>query len=90
MLAIHAVGDVFWLVNLVQNPVSVVLHRRREDDNFVQLRHLFEELLTARTDAELALTAGLVVVNERFIKVKHQTVAIRVFGWRQIGWVHWG
>ena len=35
------------LVNIVENKVSVIFDSCREDDDFVKLRHILEELDTA-------------------------------------------
>ena len=63
-------------VKLVHDPVGVLLHARREDDNLVELGHLLEELMAERPDQEIGLFVVTIVdiVNKSLIKVEHQSV----------------
>ena len=77
MLAVETVLDVALWVQLIQNPVCVVLHCRCEDYHLVYLSHLLNELLCARPDEEVtALTAHLEVVDQCFVQVKNQGVSL--------------
>lgn len=63
MLPIEAVGDVFRLVDRVEDPVSVVLHRGRENHDFVDISHFFQEFLAAWSYTEIAFSVDFIVVN---------------------------
>jgi hypothetical protein len=69
MLSVKTVRDTFLLVNLVEHPVSVVLHGCSEDNNFVELTHLLQELVASRSDSEGAFSSNLVVMHKRFIEI---------------------
>ena len=75
MLPVEPIGDVLVFVNGVEDPVGVVLHRCRENDNFVQFGHLTEELYATGPDSEASLTVHLVVVDECLVHVQHKRVA---------------
>ena len=50
MLAVKAMVDGATLVNTVYDPVSVVLHSCRENDNFVKLTQLCQKLVAIWSD----------------------------------------
>ena len=52
VLSVEAEGDAFVLVDGVEHPIRIVLHRRSENDDLVHLRHLLQELVAARPDPE--------------------------------------
>jgi hypothetical protein len=59
VLSIQSVRDVVMLIDLVDNPIGVVLGGRSKYHNFVVLRHLPQELLCPRSHQELALVLAL-------------------------------
>ena len=59
MLAVESERDIFGLVNLIQNPVGVVLHGSCENHDFVELTHLLEEDVHAWSDEEVTFVADL-------------------------------
>lgn len=50
------------LIDAVDDPVGVVLHRSRENDDFVQLSHLFQKLEAARSNPEFAFATRFIVM----------------------------
>ena len=50
VLSVESVGDKVIRVELVQDPVSVVLHGCCEDYQLIVLRHFFEELSSTWPD----------------------------------------
>lgn len=74
MLPIKSILYSFRLVYLVENPISIVLHCRGENYDFIDFCHLGEELITARSHKEGAFRAYFEVMDECLIKVKHQTI----------------
>lgn len=67
-------------IKLVNDPVRVLLHTRREYDNLVELCHLAQEFLTERPDQEVGFRAAtfafINIVDQCFIKVEHQGVLV--------------
>jgi hypothetical protein len=55
MLAVKPIRYVAFSVKLIKDPIGIVLHSCRENDNFEVLRHLFEECLGTRSDQELTI-----------------------------------
>ena len=55
MLAVKPIRDVAFSVKLIKDPVGIVLHSCRENDDFEVLRHLFQECLGTRSDQELPI-----------------------------------
>ena len=55
MLSVKSILDTLWLINLIQYPIGIVLHGSSEDDNLIELSHLCEELIAARSDKEGSL-----------------------------------
>ena len=74
MLPVKSVFDVFWLVNLVEDPISVVLHRGCEYYNFVKFCHLGKELINSRSNIELSFSGRLEVMNKCLVQVQNQSV----------------
>ena len=67
-------------VQLVDDPVCVLLHASREDHDFEVLDHLPQELVAEGPNQEVGLAAVAVVhvVNQGFVQVEHERVlAIR-------------
>ena len=77
MLPVEPIGDILVFIDRVEDPVGVVLHRSRENDNFIHFGHLTEEFLATGPDSEAPLTVHFVVVDERLVQVQHERVA----GW---------
>jgi hypothetical protein len=88
------------IVELVHNPVSVVLHRSSENHHFVTRAHVFQELSSAWSDQKVASAAlansfrsiGLRhfnVVNKSLVQIEHKSVprGVVVFEWGQEGWL---
>lgn len=63
VLSVQTILNVFGLVDRVENPVSVVLHRCCKDDNFIQFSHFSKELLTAWANAEVTFTPLFIVMH---------------------------
>ena len=62
MLAVEAVRNKLpFRVELVHDPVGVLLHTRCEDDHLVKLSHLPEELLAEGSDQEVGLLVITIV-----------------------------
>mmetsp|Transcript_7515 Transcript_7515/g.12692 ORF Transcript_7515/g.12692 Transcript_7515/m.12692 type:complete len:285 (-) Transcript_7515:562-1416(-) len=85
MLSVEAVLDPLRFVDLVQDPVSVVLHGCREDDHFVELSHLSQKFVAARPHQEGALATHFEVVDQGLIQVEYQAVARAALHGRQVG-----
>jgi len=66
---------------------TYVLHGSCEDDDFVNLGHLGEELVAARPDKERALAAHFKVVDERLVEIKDEAVAGASFLLWEIWWI---
>ena len=77
MLPVEPIGDILVFIDRVEDPVGVVLHRSRENDNFIHFGHLTEEFFATGPDSEAPLTVHFVVVDERLVQVQHERVA----GW---------
>lgn len=71
MLSVQAVGDAFLLVDLVEDPVSVVLHGGCEDDHLVDLTHFLKELIAAGSNPERTFTADFIIMDQGLIQVQH-------------------
>lgn len=69
MLPVESVANEPLRIDLVNNPVCVVLHGCCEDDYFIVLVHLLQELTHSWPDQTLALVALFKVVDEGFVKV---------------------
>ena len=76
MLPVQSEGDAALLINLIEHPVSVILHRCSENYHLIDLTHLFEELITPRPHPESSLACGFIIVDERLIQIQHQGVPI--------------
>ena len=63
VLSVKAVGDQIFGVKLVEDPVCVVLHRRREDDYLVSCIHLTKEFMGAGSDQKMATRIRLIQVD---------------------------
>lgn len=70
MLSVKTVRNAFLFVDLVKHPVSVVLHGSSKNDDFVDLTHLFQEFIAARSNAEGAFTSNLIIMNKSFVEIK--------------------
>ena len=55
MLPVEPIGDVALRVQLVKDPIGIVLHGCRENHYFEMLRHISQEGLGARPDQELPI-----------------------------------
>lgn len=71
MLTVESEGDATLFVDLIEDPVSVVLHRSCEDYYFVDLAHLFEEFVAAGSHSEATLTCSFIIVDECLVQIKH-------------------
>ena len=77
VLSVESVGDKVIRVELVQDPVSVVLHGCCEDYQLIVLRHFFEELSSTWSDQKSSnlrlylriVTHTLNIMDECFVKV---------------------
>ena len=49
---------------------TYILHRSRENHDFIYLRHLSQELVATWSDQERSLTAYFEVMHEGFVKIK--------------------
>jgi len=60
-------------IELVDDPISVLLHACREDDYLVVLGHLAHEFIAEGPDQEVrfACRTILIIVNQSFIKVEY-------------------
>ena len=93
MLSVKPVLDQVTLnVELIKHPISVFLHARSEDHNFVVLTQLIQELHAVRPDSEEALLALLLEVHEMyqgFVQIQHKAITVcRLRG--QERWRHFG
>ena len=88
VLPVKAVLDAAVAVDLVEYTVRVVLHRRREDDELVLLRHLLDELDAARSYEEVALRAHIEIVHKCLIEVEHECVRFIGLLWWQERFLH--
>jgi len=88
VLSVQAILNVFGLVDRVEHPVSVVLHRCCKDDNFVQFSHFSKELLATGTNAEVSFTTLFIVMHKGFIEIEHECVAVRVLSFWEIRSLH--
>ena len=70
VLAIEPMVDVASLVNLVDDPVSILLHTRGEDDDLVELRQLREKLHAVWPNQEVGVGAVDDVVDQRLVQVE--------------------
>ena len=77
VLSVESVGDKVVRVQLVQDPVSVVLHGCCEDDQLIVLRHFFKELSSTWPDQKSSdlrlylriVTHTLNIMDECLVKV---------------------
>lgn len=90
MLTIQPVLDALGFVDLVEDPVGVVLHGGGEDHHFINLRHLGQKLIAARPHQEGPLAANLKIVYQSLIQIQHQAVAGAALLSRQVGRVRRG
>jgi len=76
MLPVESEGDATLLVDLIEDPVGVILHRSCEDYHFVDLAHLFEEFVAARPHSEATLASSFIIMDECLVQIKHQGVPV--------------
>ena len=72
VLAVQPVRDQLAVrVELVDDPVSVLLDTRREDDDLVELRHFLKEFVAKRSYQKVGLTGVPIVhiVDQSFVQV---------------------
>ena len=55
MLAVKPIRYVAFSVKLIKDPIGIVLHSCRENDDFKILRHFFQECLGTGSDQELPI-----------------------------------
>lgn len=79
MLSVKTVLYVVAGVNLVHHLVGVLLQCRREYNNLVVQSHGLDELDAARPHEEEAFRSVLDIVDEGFVQVEHQSVALVLF-----------
>ena len=63
MLPIESVADVALGVKLVEDPVSVVLHRCGKNNEFIMLAHLLQEHMGPRSYQEMTTPAVVIWVT---------------------------
>ena len=63
MLPIESVADVALGVKLVEDPVSVVLHRCGKNNEFIMLAHLLQEHMSPRSYQEMTTPAVVIWVT---------------------------
>mmetsp|Transcript_17688 Transcript_17688/g.44777 ORF Transcript_17688/g.44777 Transcript_17688/m.44777 type:complete len:310 (+) Transcript_17688:392-1321(+) len=86
MLPVEPVVDQLAWIDLVDDPVSIVLGRCREDHDLVaELVHPLKELVHSRPDVVVSHTVVLKVMHECLVQVKHQGEDVRGRGRRQLG-----
>ena len=90
MLPVEPIGDILVFVDRVEDPVGIVLHRRREDDDFIHFGHLTKEFLAPWPDSETTLAVHFVIVHERLVQVQNQRVARGISGLGQVWRLHDG
>ena len=80
MLSVKPVLDQVTLhVELVKHPISVFLHARSKDHNFVVLAQLIQELHAVGSDSEEALLALLLEVHEvyqGFVQIQNKAIPV--------------
>ena len=89
MLPVKSVGDhEAILVEVIQDPISVVRHRSCEDDHLIVKGHFLEELNCPRSYevATLLIVVILVKMYQSLIKVKDESVAFVVLVFLRKGW----
>ena len=69
MLSVKTVRDAFLFINLIENPVSIVLHSCSKNYNLVELTHFFEELITPRSDSERAFSTDFIIMHKSFVEI---------------------
>ena len=63
MLPIESVADVALGVKLVEDPVSIVLHRCGKNNEFIMLAHLLQEHMSPRSYQEMTTPAVVIWVT---------------------------
>mmetsp|Transcript_39898 Transcript_39898/g.78911 ORF Transcript_39898/g.78911 Transcript_39898/m.78911 type:complete len:268 (-) Transcript_39898:994-1797(-) len=87
MLPVQSVSDQPRWVNLVNDPVCIVLGGSGENDNFIaKLIHSYQEIMHPWPDVVAPHAIQLEVVHQCFIKVQDQRVGVRRVHWRKF-WV---
>lgn len=76
MLSVESVRYVLSHVDLVNNLISIFLHRSCKNDDFVMFGHGFDKLNATGSDQEETLGSVLNVVDQGFIEVKHEAVLL--------------
>ena len=70
MLPVEPIGDVAFRVQLVKDPIGIVLHGRRENHYFEMLRHLSQEGLGARSHQELPIEVPTGAVTRVVVRLE--------------------
>ena len=74
MLSVETKFDVLIYVDLVNDLICIVLQCGCEDNDFVILGHQLYKLYASGPHEEEAILAVFDVVDERFIKIEHQSI----------------
>lgn len=69
--SVESVGNESLGVDLVQDPVSITLQRRGEDNQFELLTHVLDELLGIGSHIEGSFELIVDVVHQSFVQVQH-------------------
>jgi len=69
MLSVKSVAYKSLRINLVDDPVCVILHGSCEYDNLIVFVHLLQKLTNPRSNETLALISLFKVVNKSFVQI---------------------
>ena len=58
--------------------IIYILHCSSENDNFVELCHLSKEFVAAWSHIEPALVPDLIVMDQSFIQIQHESIRVWV------------
>ena len=75
MLTIKPVRDTFFLINRIQNRVSILLNSSCKNDNLVVFSHLIKKLLTIRTNQACILRPlNFLIMYKSLIHIQHKRI----------------